>query len=60
MPEPHYLDPREYPRLEYSRLSPHLGDMKKNMEQMNRDREELDKDSEEVEALCSKRIMHPL
>ena len=52
VPEPHYQDPREYPRL-----SPHLRDMKK---QTDLDKEELNKESEEVEALCSKQIRRPL
>ena len=49
IPEPHYQDPREYPRI-----SPHLRDMKKEIEN-----EELDKESEEVEALC-KQVRRPI
>ena len=47
MPEPHYQDPREYPRL-----SPHIKDMKKEIE-----KEELDQESEEVEALCNQLLL---
>ena len=51
LPEPHYQDPREYPRL-----SPL---MKEKMD-MDKEKDKIDKESEEVEMLCSKRFMKPL